>query len=84
MRRAVHDDGMRVPCPLLSTVGCSLVLRAGCGMVGVADPNIAKVLKLTDRGMELRAAWEKCGSPTTWGNMRRWHTYGTGRASPSQ
>jgi hypothetical protein len=35
------------------------------------NPDVAKVFKLSDRGMDLFKAWEKCGSPTTWGNVQR-------------
>ena len=32
---------------------------------------VAKVFVLASRGMDLHKAWEKCGSPTTWGNAQR-------------
>ena len=35
------------------------------------NPDVAKVFKMADRGMDLFKAWEKCGSPTTWGNVQR-------------
>ena len=34
-------------------------------------PDVAKVFVLASRGMDLQKAWEKCGSPTTWGNVQR-------------
>ena len=35
------------------------------------DEQVEKVLKLALRGQPLRAAWEKCGEPGTWGNVGR-------------
>jgi len=34
-------------------------------------PDVAKVFVLASRRMDLHKAWEKCGSPTTWGNVQR-------------
>ena len=34
-------------------------------------PDVAKVFVLASRGVDLHKAWEKCGSPTTWGNVQR-------------
>ena len=35
------------------------------------DPAIAKVFVMAARGMDLHAAWLRCGSPTSWGNVQR-------------
>ena len=35
------------------------------------DKQVEKVLTLALRGQPLRAAWEKCGEPGTWGNVGR-------------
>ena len=37
------------------------------------DPAIAKVFVMAARGMDLHAAWLRCGSPTSWGNVQRRH-----------
>ena len=35
------------------------------------NPDVAKVVKLADRGMDLHKACEKCGSPTLWVNVQQ-------------
>ena len=37
------------------------------------DEDLAKGLTMAGRGMALKAAWEACGSPGSWGNVQRQH-----------
>ena len=37
----------------------------------IEDPRVAQVFLMASRGMPLKAAWEKCGNPTTWANVQR-------------
>ena len=32
---------------------------------------VGKVFVMAGRGMDLQKAWERCGKPTTWGNVLR-------------
>ena len=47
------------------------------------NPDMVKVFKAVDRGMELEAAWVKYGSPTTWGNVLRLYNARTAAAAPA-
>ena len=40
-------------------------------MPNVSNPEVQKVFSMADNGMELRAAFEACHEPTTWGNVQR-------------
>ena len=33
--------------------------------------DVAKVFVMASRGMDLKRAFEQCGSPTSWGNVQR-------------
>ena len=73
-----------IKCLALGLHACSFCrmpsLRALCALLAgslmrTLNPDVAKVFTLADRGMDLFKAWEKCGSPTTWGNVQRQSMY---------
>jgi hypothetical protein len=70
----LHSPALGVGCWQVGSQEHKSIGKSALRMARLANHRIEKVFKMAAKGVELHAAWLRCGSPTTWGNvLRKWN-----------